>query len=299
MCRSAARRVGDVALRRASTPAPRGPRSARLGSQYAPDETARARDHDPLRHVSRVWHAGPALPGFRADSPVAWADARSPVPHRCRGRGSGGRHRHRRGVGQDPVLRDPASTTSSSAALGGGGEDGAIDILLVGMDSRTDAHGNPLSAEELATLRAGDDVSTNTDTIILVRIPNNGKSATAISIPRDSYVEAPGPRQDEDQRRLRPGAAGEDEGARREAGRGPAVAEPRGHRGRPRGADQDRGQPDRRHRRPLRRDRPARLRADHRRPRRRRRLPQGRLSTNRFRVPTSLRAGRSWTARRR
>ncbi|MEW5808630.1 MAG: LCP family protein [Actinomycetota bacterium] len=77
-------------------------------------------------------------------------------------------------------------------ALGEGGEDGAIDILLVGMDSRTDAHGNPLSQEELATLRAGDDVSTNTDTIILVRIPNNGRSATAISIPRDSYVEAPG-----------------------------------------------------------------------------------------------------------
>src|SRR5262245_20636548 len=80
----------------------------------------------------------------------------------------------------------------SSVALGEGGEDGAIDVLLVGLDSRTDAHGNPLSEQELATLRAGDDVSTNTDTIILVRIPNNGKSATAISIPRDSYVEAPG-----------------------------------------------------------------------------------------------------------
>jgi LCP family protein required for cell wall assembly len=80
----------------------------------------------------------------------------------------------------------------SSPVLGEGGDDGAIDILLVGMDSRTDAHGNPLSADELATLRAGDDVATNTDTIILVRIPNNGKSATAISIPRDSYVNAPG-----------------------------------------------------------------------------------------------------------
>jgi LCP family protein required for cell wall assembly len=80
----------------------------------------------------------------------------------------------------------------SSPLLGEGGDDGAIDILLVGMDSRTDAHGNPLSQEELARLHAGDDVSTNTDTIILVRIPNNGKSATAISIPRDSYVEAPG-----------------------------------------------------------------------------------------------------------
>ena len=78
-------------------------------------------------------------------------------------------------------------------SLGKGGDDGAIDILLVGLDSRTDAHGNPLSAQELATLRAtDDDPSTNTDTIILVRIPNNGKSATAISIPRDSYVAAPG-----------------------------------------------------------------------------------------------------------
>jgi LCP family protein required for cell wall assembly len=80
----------------------------------------------------------------------------------------------------------------SPMALGDGGEDGAIDILLVGVDSRTDAHGNPLTQEELATLRAGDDEATNTDTIILIRIPNNGKSATAISIPRDSYVEAPG-----------------------------------------------------------------------------------------------------------
>jgi len=77
-------------------------------------------------------------------------------------------------------------------SLGQGGDDGAIDILLVGMDSRTDAHGNPLSSQELATLRAGDETATNTDTIILVRVPNNGKSATAISIPRDSYVSAPG-----------------------------------------------------------------------------------------------------------
>src|ERR1700742_5158178 len=77
-------------------------------------------------------------------------------------------------------------------SLGHGGDDGALDILLVGMDSRADAHGNPLSPQELATLRAGDEVASNTDTIILVRIPDNGKSATAISIPRDTYVAAPG-----------------------------------------------------------------------------------------------------------
>ena len=80
----------------------------------------------------------------------------------------------------------------SAPSLGKGGDDGAIDILLVGLDSRTDAHGNPLSAQELATLKAGDEEATNTDTIILIRIPNNGMSATAISIPRDSYVQAPG-----------------------------------------------------------------------------------------------------------
>src|ERR1700733_5034612 len=80
----------------------------------------------------------------------------------------------------------------SAPSLGKGGDDGAIDILLVGLDSRTDAHGNPLSPEELAALRAGDEEATNTDTIILVRIPNSGRSATAISIPRDSYVMAPG-----------------------------------------------------------------------------------------------------------
>ena len=49
----------------------------------------------------------------------------------------------------------------ATAVLGaGGGKDGALDIMLVGMDSRTDAHGNPLPAEELAQLHAGDDVAT-------------------------------------------------------------------------------------------------------------------------------------------
>lgn len=66
--------------------------------------------------------------------------------------------------------------------------DGATDILLVGMDSRTDAKGNPLTKEEVKMLRAGDEEATNTDTMILIRIPNDGSSATAVSIPRDTYV---------------------------------------------------------------------------------------------------------------
>ena len=34
-------------------------------------------------------------------------------------------------------------------------QDGALDVLLVGSDSRTDAQGNPLSEAELARLHAG------------------------------------------------------------------------------------------------------------------------------------------------
>ncbi|MCC8928424.1 LCP family protein [Rhodococcus sp. I2R] len=84
------------------------------------------------------------------------------------------------------------SNIATAGGLGlGNGADGAVDILIVGTDSRTDAHGNALTQAELDSLRAGDEVASNTDTIILIRVPNDGSSATAISIPRDSYVEVP------------------------------------------------------------------------------------------------------------
>ncbi|WP_455424050.1 LCP family glycopolymer transferase [Amycolatopsis thermoflava] len=71
--------------------------------------------------------------------------------------------------------------------------DGARDILLVGMDSRTDAQGNPLPEDLLAQLRAGvADGEENTDTLIMVHIPNDGSKAVAVSLPRDSYVNIPG-----------------------------------------------------------------------------------------------------------
>lgn len=69
--------------------------------------------------------------------------------------------------------------------------DKATDILLVGLDSRTDAHDNPLPREVLAQLRAGDNEGELTDTMILVRIPHDGRHAVAISLPRDLYVELP------------------------------------------------------------------------------------------------------------
>jgi len=70
--------------------------------------------------------------------------------------------------------------------------DGAIDILLVGQDSRTDAQGNPLPREVLDKLHAGEaDGERQTDTMILVHIPQDGRGAVAISFPRDAWVELP------------------------------------------------------------------------------------------------------------
>ena len=71
--------------------------------------------------------------------------------------------------------------------------DGAVDMLLVGIDSRTDANGNPLPREVLDLLNAGDSGGErNTDTMILVHIPVDGTRAVAISFPRDSWVELAG-----------------------------------------------------------------------------------------------------------
>lgn len=92
------------------------------------------------------------------------------------------------GIGQNLTVAD---------VIGQGGgdlpEDGSRDILLVGIDSRTDAQGEPLPHDTLMEMNVGeDDGELNTDTIILIHIPNDGSGAYAVSIPRDSYVDVPG-----------------------------------------------------------------------------------------------------------
>jgi len=94
------------------------------------------------------------------------------------------------------ALNENLTTTDVISAEGGGEKpaDGAIDILMVGMDSRTDAKGNPLPQQILDELQAGgsDDGGLNTDTLILMHIPNDGGKAVALSFPRDSYVDIAG-----------------------------------------------------------------------------------------------------------
>jgi LCP family protein required for cell wall assembly len=76
------------------------------------------------------------------------------------------------------------------------GADEPFTALLVGIDSRTDATGRPLTPELLEQLRAGEDQGQlNTDTIILLHVPAGPAArAVAISFPRDSFVEIAGDR---------------------------------------------------------------------------------------------------------
>lgn len=77
---------------------------------------------------------------------------------------------------------------------GATGTAGEQNILLVGLDTRTDAQGNPLPEDLLNQLHAGEasDGGNNTDTMILIHIPAGGTNAVAFSIPRDSYVQLAG-----------------------------------------------------------------------------------------------------------
>jgi anionic cell wall polymer biosynthesis LytR-Cps2A-Psr (LCP) family protein len=91
------------------------------------------------------------------------------------------------GVDSDTVTTDVIDRQVADNDQHGIPLDGAVDMLLVGMDSRTDAHGNPLSREVLDLLNAGrNDGERNTDTMILVHIPVDGTRAVAISFPRDA-----------------------------------------------------------------------------------------------------------------
>ncbi|PRZ40736.1 LytR family transcriptional attenuator [Antricoccus suffuscus] len=76
--------------------------------------------------------------------------------------------------------------THNADASGVNGED--LNIMVVGDDSR-----DGYTPEQLAELSTQDDGGgQNTDTIMLIHVPANGKSATVVSFPRDSYVSIPG-----------------------------------------------------------------------------------------------------------
>jgi LCP family protein required for cell wall assembly len=95
------------------------------------------------------------------------------------------------------LYRDVTAGITTTDVIAGGGDGGDLNILLVGVDSRTDAHGRPLPPEVQRMLSSGPDTGVlNSDTIILLHVPEGGGAATAFSIPRDAYVNIPGYRRD-------------------------------------------------------------------------------------------------------
>jgi LCP family protein required for cell wall assembly len=92
------------------------------------------------------------------------------------------------------VVREVVSI-GSSYAIQSGPSIGAQNILLMGLESRTDWNGNILPADILAAMHAGsvqgveNGVGGNaTNTLILIHIPAGGKKAVGFSIPRDDWV---------------------------------------------------------------------------------------------------------------
>ena len=85
-------------------------------------------------------------------------------------------------------------TTSNALAGLGGHPEADQNILLMGLDSRKDMNGNDLPPAILSQLHAGsssDIGGYNTNTLILLHVPADGSAATALSIPRDDYVDLP------------------------------------------------------------------------------------------------------------
>ena len=94
------------------------------------------------------------------------------------------------------VNRTATKAIPRSKALVGARQstDGGTNILLLGLDSRRDNDGNNLPRKLLNYMHVGSTSAVggyNTNTMILIHIPANGKKAVAVSIPRDDYVNVP------------------------------------------------------------------------------------------------------------
>jgi LCP family protein required for cell wall assembly len=95
------------------------------------------------------------------------------------------------------VVKDVSSIGGSHAIVSGPSV-GAQNILLIGLESRTDWNGNILPNDVLKALHACNRQEIEngcggnaTNTLILIHIPAGGKRAVGFSIPRDDWVTYP------------------------------------------------------------------------------------------------------------
>ncbi|WP_243731021.1 LCP family protein [Modestobacter roseus] len=92
-------------------------------------------------------------------------------------------------VAEASVSRTDAIPDDGNSDVNGGAHAGAaMNLLLVGMDSR-----KGLTDEQKALFSTGDaDGVLNTDSMMLVHVPADGSAASFVSLPRDTYVSIPG-----------------------------------------------------------------------------------------------------------
>src|SRR6201994_1026342 len=79
----------------------------------------------------------------------------------------------------DTIKRVDAGTSDAATT-------GPLNILVAGVDQRTG-----LTHHQEVMLHVGDDVSTNSDTLMLVHVSADRSRVEVISIPRDSWVDIP------------------------------------------------------------------------------------------------------------
>ncbi len=97
-------------------------------------------------------------------------------------------------------VKAQVTSIGGSNAISGGPVSGAMNILLMGLESRTDYDGNILPVRILNALHAGSVTGVengvggqDTNTLILIHIFAGGQRAVGFSIPRDDWVTYPKP----------------------------------------------------------------------------------------------------------
>jgi LCP family protein required for cell wall assembly len=99
------------------------------------------------------------------------------------------------GIGWITYRSASAGITKSEALAGEPASTGSDqNILIMGLDSRRDQHGRPLPPDIYEALHAGgeDSGDSDSDALLVLHLPAGDAPATAISIPRDDYVDLAG-----------------------------------------------------------------------------------------------------------
>jgi LCP family protein required for cell wall assembly len=90
-------------------------------------------------------------------------------------------------------VKSEVSSIGGSNVISGGPSVGAMNILLMGLESRTYWNGEPLPRGLEDIMHIGSVGGNATNTLILLHIFAGGQKATAFSIPRDDWVTFPQP----------------------------------------------------------------------------------------------------------